>query len=104
MNEALEQFRAGLALEPDNAHLQEAAAAERWKTREAIRRCVDRGVGAGDLRPDLDADGLSTLAEALLVGMSIQARDGVSGASLQAAVAGVLGLWDANSTVESAST
>ena len=79
---------------PDNAHLQAFVADERRRSRDAIRRCVDRAVRMGQLRPDVDAEGLATLGEALLVGMSIQARDGVSQEALEAAVSNLLDLWD----------
>ena len=79
---------------PDSAHLQEIAATERRRTRDALKCCIDRGVQAGELRSDTDADGLAILADALLVGMSTQARDGVSAASFRAAVSSVLQLWD----------
>ncbi len=81
---------------PDNVHLQALVAAERQNTRDAIRRCVDRAVQMGELRPDIDVEGLATLSDGLLVGMSIQARDGVPEAALQAAISGVLDLWDVN--------
>ena len=84
---------------PQNDHLQKMVIAERWRTREVIRRCIDRGVAAGDLRPDVDAEGLTTLAEALLVGMSVQARDGVSLVAIDAAVSNLLQVWDMNRSV-----
>ena len=83
---------------PGNHHLQTLVAAERRRTRDAIRRCIKRAVTSGELRQDTDAVGLAALAEALLVGMSVQARDGVSHAAIQAAVSGVLRLWDVNRT------
>ena len=79
---------------PDNAHLQNFVADERQRSRDAIRRCLDRAVRMGHLRADVDAEGLATLGEALLVGMSIQARDGVSQEALEAAVSNLLEVWD----------
>ena len=84
---------------PDNNHLQEMVTAERWRTRDIIRHCIDRAVASGDLRSDFDPEGLMTLAEALLVGMSIQARDGVSLAAIDAAVSSLLQVWDVNRSV-----
>ena len=81
---------------PEHSHLQAFVAAERQNTRDAIRRCIQRGVHRGELRADVDAEGLATLAEALLVGMSVQARDGVSQTALVAAVASLIRLWDVN--------
>ncbi len=84
---------------PENDHLQALVAAERQRTRGAIRHCVERAARTGELRPDIDAEGLATLAEALLVGMSVQARDGVSHAAIEAAVSNLLQLWDMNRIV-----
>ena len=83
---------------PENDHLQAFVAAERQRTRNAIRRCVERATAAGELRQDADVVGLAVLAEALLVGMSVQVRDGVSRASIEAAVSNLLQLWDVNRT------
>ena len=84
---------------PESAHLQAFVAGERQRTRDAIGRCIDRAVQMGHLRAD-GARGLATLGEALLVGMSIQARDGVSHEALRAAVSNLLQLWDSKSIVD----
>ncbi len=81
---------------PENAHLQALVATERRRTRDAIRRRVDQAIGSGELRPGTGAEGLATLLEALLVGMSVQSRDGVPQAAIGAATSAVLPLWDAN--------
>ena len=81
---------------PENNHLQALVAAERHHTRDSIRQCIERAVASGELRRDTDAQGLATLADALLVGMSVQARDGVSHAAIEAAVSNLLQLWDMN--------
>lgn len=78
---------------PDNNHLQALVAGERQRNRNAIWRCVERAAASGELRPDA-VEGLATLAEALLVGMSVQARDAVSHAALEAAVSSLLQVWD----------
>ena len=79
---------------PENHHLQAVVAAERQRTRDAIRHCITRAVASGELRPGVEDEGLATLAEALLVGMSVQARDGVSHAAIDAAVSKLLQVWD----------
>ena len=84
-------------------HLQDFTAAERDNTRDAIRSCIARAVSQGDLRADADVEGLSTLADALLVGMSIQARDGVRRSSLDAAVSVLLRSWGAETAPQSGS-
>ncbi len=81
---------------PASAPLQALVAAERGRNREAIAACVRRAVTSGELHTDTDAEGLAALAEALLVGMSVQARDGVPQAAVDAAVSSLLQLWDLN--------
>ena len=81
---------------PENNHLQSLVAAERQRTRDAIRHGIERAVASGELRHDADVQGLATLAEALLVGMSVQARDGVAHAAIEAAVSSLLRAWDSN--------
>ena len=81
---------------PASAPLQALVATERGRNREAIAACVRRAVTSGELRTDMDAQGLAALAEALLLGMSVQARDGVPRFAVDAAVSSLLQLWDAN--------
>ena len=81
---------------PENDGLQALVAAERQRTRDAIRHGIERAVASGELRSGADVDGLAALAEALLVGMSVQARDGVPQAAIEAAVSNLLLLWDMN--------
>ncbi len=83
---------------PASAPLQALVAGERRRNREAINACVRRAVAAGELRAEAAAGGLATLVEALLVGMAVQARDGVPQAAIDAAVSSLLQLWDANRT------
>ncbi len=89
-------------MSPENAHVQALVAAERGRTRDGIRRRVAQAVTSGELRPDTDVEGLATLVEALLVGMSVQSRDGVTGAAIEAAVSTLLTLWDARRVVSPA--
>lgn len=81
---------------PETAHLQALVAGERRRNRDAIRACVDRAAVSGELRAGTDVAGLAALAEALLVGMSVQARDGLDQDALESAVSSLLQLWDAN--------
>lgn len=78
------------------ATVQSLTAAERAANREAIRACIDAAIADGTLRRGTHQAGLGALFEGLLVGLSIQARDGVSGDQLDAAVTQVLSAWDAN--------
>ena len=78
------------------ASIQALTISERAANREAIRACVTAGIDDGTLRRHTDPAGLSTLFEGLLVGLSIQARDGVSFEDIDAAVTHALSAWDAN--------
>lgn len=80
---------------PENRHLRERLAQERAGNRAALRACVDRAVAAGELRPDTDAAGLAAALDAVLVGLSTQARDGVPLPVLEAGITAAMGAWDA---------
>jgi AcrR family transcriptional regulator len=79
-----------------SAALQTLTRDERAANRAAIRACVREAIAAGSLRADTDEIGLATLLEAVLVGLSIQARDGLGHAEINAAVAQGLACWDAH--------
>ena len=79
----------------ENAHLQALVTAERWRTRDGIGRRVDEAIRSGELPAGTDAVGLATMVEALLVGMSVQSRDGVARTAIDAAVSTIFRLWDA---------
>lgn len=59
-----------------NAELRDLLAKERGRNRQAIGAAVDRALKTGIVAAPESA-GLSTLMEALLLGLSVQARDGV---------------------------
>ena len=86
-------------MSPENAHVQALVAAERGRTRDGIGRRVAQAIRSGELHPGTDVEGLATLVDALLVGMSVQSRDGVTGTAIDAAVSTLLRLWDANRVV-----
>lgn len=78
------------------ASVQALTTAERAANRRAIRACVDAAIADCTLRRETDPAGLAALFEGLLVGLSIQARDGVSTRDLDAGVTQALNAWDAN--------
>ncbi len=75
---------------PESDALRALTANERRANRDAIRASVEAAVAAKELRADTDVTGLATLFEGLLLGLSIQALDGATPASLDAAVTGAL--------------
>ncbi len=82
------------AWSPENAHLQAALATERERNRAGLRACVQRALDAGELRPGTDAPGLAAAFGAFLTGLSVEARDGVPAAALDAAITELMRLWD----------
>jgi AcrR family transcriptional regulator len=69
--------------------------AEREITRQALQRCIAAGVSAGDLDPATDVAGLAALYDGLVLGISIQARDGVPTETLRAGIGHAMVAWDA---------
>lgn len=81
---------------PGGALVQTVTAAERKANRDAIVACVQAGVDDGTLLPSTDVAGLAALYDGLLLGLSIQARDGVVPDAMDAAISQGLKAWDAN--------
>lgn len=78
------------------ATLQALTAAYRDETRVALSDCIADGISSGALSPKADIAALVSLFDALLLGISIQARDGVAVASIRAAVQLAMASWDAS--------
>lgn len=73
-----------------NEELKVLIAAERARNRLAIRKVVERAAKKGEF-PKSRVEGLATLIDALLLGLSVQARDGVPLMSIHAAIDTVWG-------------
>ena len=82
------------ACAPESRPIQARLAGERHRNRAALRARVAEAVAAGTLRPGTDADALAAMFDTFLLGLSTQARDGVSAAVLDAAITQVMGEWD----------
>ena len=85
------------------APTRELTRAEREVTRQALQRCIAAGVRTGDLAPATDVAGLTALYDGLVLGVSIQARDGVSAETLRAGIAHAMAAWDIRRTGSAAS-
>ncbi|MBW4789303.1 TetR/AcrR family transcriptional regulator [Alcaligenes faecalis] len=83
---------------PENEHLQKFLAEQRARTRDGFHHCVQRAVDAGDLPKDTNVKALAENYHCFLLGLSIQARDGVSGAVLDAAITEAMRSWDAKAS------
>ena len=84
-----------IACSIESRPIREMLAAERRRNRAGLLACIARAVAAGELRDRTDTTALATLFESVLVGLSIQARDGVALAALEASITQLMGVWDA---------
>ncbi|WP_082463339.1 TetR/AcrR family transcriptional regulator [Sphingomonas sp. Leaf34] len=76
------------------ASIRALTKAEREVTRQALHRCIAAGVAAGDLDLTTDVAGLVALYDGLLLGVSIQARDGVGADTIRAGIGYAMAAWD----------
>ena len=79
---------------PENDHMQKALAKQRARTREGYERCVQRAVDSGELPLDTDVRTLAAVFHGFLLGLSVQARDGVPVSVLDGAITSLMGVWD----------
>lgn len=85
------------------ATLQALMTSYRDETRAALADCITDGVSSGAVSPTADIAALVALFDALLLGISIQARDGVSVASIRAGVHLAMASWDVSAKASAAS-
>ncbi|WP_114217254.1 TetR/AcrR family transcriptional regulator [Ochrobactrum sp. 3-3] len=85
---------------PANKHIAELLALERERNRKAIRACVARAVASGELSSLIDVDALTTAFDTFLLGIALEAKDGVAVEKLDAATSLLMQIWDI-STVRS---
>ena len=78
----------------ESRHLQALLAEGRHRNRAAMLACVERAIAAGDLPHDTNAGALAATFDTFLVGLTAQARDQVPLASLEAAISGLMCVWD----------
>ncbi len=80
----------------ENDHVQKLLAKQRARTRDGFQKCVQRAVDLGELPTNTDVRAFAASLHSFLLGLSMQARDGVPGAVLDAAVTEVMRNWDAH--------
>jgi AcrR family transcriptional regulator len=80
-----------------SAHVQAALAKRRAASEAGIRHRIEQGIREGELPPDTDAAALANFYTTVLQGMSIQARDGASCASLLATATAAMRAWPTHS-------
>jgi AcrR family transcriptional regulator len=74
-------------------HVQTALAKRRAAAIASIRERIQDGVDGGELPPDTDAKALSNFYSTIYQGMSMQAKDGATRASLMATVEAAMRAW-----------
>ncbi|TXS13038.1 MULTISPECIES: TetR/AcrR family transcriptional regulator [Streptomyces] len=79
----------------EDAGVREVVAARRAVDRARIRACAVRGIAAGELAEDTDADAVTSMVHGFLLGISTQVCDGVPAAHLHAAADALLVNWGA---------
>jgi len=83
---------------PENQHLQARLAAERQRNREGVQACITRAIAAGKLSDGIGIAALAAVFDTFLVGLSVQARDGVPLAVLEAGITDLMRVWDSLAT------
>ncbi|MGN6535449.1 MAG: TetR/AcrR family transcriptional regulator [Mesorhizobium sp.] len=61
----------------ENDSVRELLAGYRARRTTLLRQCLERAVAEGELRPDTDAEALADHYAAILIGLAVQARDGM---------------------------
>ncbi|WP_425928285.1 TetR/AcrR family transcriptional regulator [Pseudomonas sp. NyZ201] len=79
---------------PENARVTQALTRSRQRTRAGLVHCVERGIEAGQLPRETQAEVLGTVLDSFLQGISILARDNTPHAVIDAAITRVMRVWD----------
>jgi AcrR family transcriptional regulator len=78
----------------ESRHIQASLAEERERNRAALLACVSRAIAAGQLPRDTDPLAFATTFNTFLIGLSIQARDGVPLAAMELSISQLMQGWD----------
>lgn len=87
---------------PEHAAVAEPLTQSRARSRAGFVRCVERGIASGELSHAADPQFVGAVLDGFLLGVSIQARDGVSYQILDAAISQLMLVWDSNLVQKSA--
>ena len=80
---------------PEHETVQKVLADHRARSRRAFERTIQRAISAGELSDDINVEAFAAIFHTFLHGISVQARDGVPGAVLDAAATEIMHNWDA---------
>lgn len=78
----------------ESRHIQAFLAEERERNRTALLDCVSRAIAVGQLPRDTDPLAFATMFNTFLIGLSIQARDGVPLAAMELSISQLMQGWD----------
>lgn len=79
---------------PENEHVQQLLAKCRARVREGFQQRVRQAVTAGELSAETDVRGYAAALHGCLMGMSTEARDGVSVSALDTGISYLMHSWD----------
>lgn len=85
---------AGLNCDDDNQAICKVAEQARQQTRQALVRCVQRGVDQQELSATTDVLSFAMVFDSFLKGLSIEIRDGATLATLTQALDFIMTIWD----------
>lgn len=88
-----------LTCAPEHEKVREDLARRRLATIERLKARLDRAVAEGELDAGTDTAALAAYYAAVIQGLSIQARDGISRVILESIVDAALGVWPAKAPV-----
>lgn len=89
---------------PEAVDVQQFVADIRHANHTAIRDCVKRAKRLGELPAELDSAAFAAMFNGFLLGLSVQARDGVDRSTLNTAVSEIMSLWPVTKARRSAQT
>ncbi len=83
----------GLNCLDENKEVEALTRQARKDTRDAIERCVNRGIEQGQLPPTVNIEAYTLMLDCFVKGISLQARDGLSGQVLKESADQLLASW-----------
>lgn len=83
---------------PENRHVDDLLAADRALNRLSIETCIERAIISGELAHNINVHGLATVFHTFLMGIALEARDGVHASHIDEAVTALLRIWDLHKT------
>lgn len=83
---------------PDNRHVDDLLAADRALNRAGIESCIRRAIKIGELVSTTNVQGLTGVFHTFLMGIALEARDGVDGGNLDEAVTALMQIWELHKT------